>query len=190
MSKKGGYTIIDFGDLNLTADGETVTHVPGVYERLVFNRRKLVRVSGLSVGGVKFPDTDAMVEVVEGGYNVITPLFRIGVTSTGITASAVTSGGGGKLYRHKVLTYMDAYYDASFTIVLYSTSDTPLAADTIADALETGMIGVFNTPQATNAPASITKTGSSISLNYWNGSEYQLVTLVFDISMSDTVTEV
>lgn len=187
---KGGYIIIDFCDKNLTPDGVTVTRIPEVYKSLLSNNRKLVRVSGLTVDGAKYPDTSAMVEVVDGGYNIITPLFRFFVTADGITASVVTGGGGGKLYRHKVLSYQDQYYDASFTIVIYSASDVPLTAETIAEALETGMIGAFNTPMVTLAPATVDKAGSQISIHYFNGSAYDTISIVFDIAFYDTVTEV
>lgn len=189
MSKKGGYTLIDFGDINLTAGAETATNIPGVYERLVFNRRKLVRVTGLSVGGVKFPDTDAMVDIIEGGYNLYTPLYRINVTANGVIAYTVSSGGGGKLYRHLIIAYQDPYYDAVFKIVLYSASETPFTADTIILALTEGMIGLFKTPQY-STPATVRLETSTIDIHYWDGQQFNNRTLDFTISMLDTVTEV
>lgn len=94
------------------------------------------------------------------------------------------------MYRHRVVAYQDSYFDAFFTIVFYSASATPATSDTIAGALESGMIGAFNTPQTTLAPASVEKSGASLSTRYWNGSEYQDISLDFTISMTDTVTEV
>lgn len=47
---KGGYQIIDFKDVNITADGSTIT---GIYESIEGTHRKALLVEGVTFDGVE-----------------------------------------------------------------------------------------------------------------------------------------
>lgn len=51
--KKGGYQIIDFGDVNITATGVTV---PGVHHAIESSNRKAILISGVTLTGVEQRD--------------------------------------------------------------------------------------------------------------------------------------
>ena len=52
--KRGGYKIIDFGDVNiLTEGGATVT---GIYEDIKKAHRKAILISGITIDNVEKPD--------------------------------------------------------------------------------------------------------------------------------------
>lgn len=47
---KGGYQVVDFGDVNLTADGTTIV---GIYESIEGTYRKALLVEGVTIDGVE-----------------------------------------------------------------------------------------------------------------------------------------
>lgn len=50
---KGGYQIIDFGDVNITATGVTV---PGIHKAIESSYRKAILISGVTLTGVEQRD--------------------------------------------------------------------------------------------------------------------------------------
>ena len=64
--KRGGYKIINFGDVNiLTEGGATVT---GIYEDIKKTHRKAIMVSGITINGVEKPDCFVDCEVSGSNY--------------------------------------------------------------------------------------------------------------------------
>lgn len=51
--KKGGYQIIDFGDVNITDTGVTV---PGIHKAIESSYRKAILISGVTLNGVEQRD--------------------------------------------------------------------------------------------------------------------------------------
>ena len=53
--KKGGYLIIDFGDVNITSTGVTV---PGIHQMIEssYRHRKAILISGVTLNGVEQRD--------------------------------------------------------------------------------------------------------------------------------------
>lgn len=51
--KKGGYQIIDLGDVNITAAGVTV---PGIHQAIESSCRKAILISGVTLNGVEQRD--------------------------------------------------------------------------------------------------------------------------------------
>lgn len=63
---KGGYKIINFGDVNiLTEGGATVT---GIYKDIEKTHRKAIMVSGITINGVEKPDCFVDCEVSGSNY--------------------------------------------------------------------------------------------------------------------------
>lgn len=53
--KRGGYHVIDFGDVNITTDGGAT--IAGIYESIEGSYRKAILVSGVTIDGVEQRDT-------------------------------------------------------------------------------------------------------------------------------------
>lgn len=51
--KKGGYRIIDFGDVNITSTGVTVS---GIHKAIESSYRKAILISGVTLNGVERRD--------------------------------------------------------------------------------------------------------------------------------------
>lgn len=62
MSRKGGYQIVDFKNISLTADGKTT--VAGVYEAIKVNYNKRLVVSGIVIGSTEYDDVTVDTVVV------------------------------------------------------------------------------------------------------------------------------
>lgn len=62
MSRKGGYQIVDFKNVSLTAGDETT--VAGVYEAIEGNYNKRLVVSGIVIGSTEYDDVTVDVVVV------------------------------------------------------------------------------------------------------------------------------
>lgn len=62
MSRKGGYQIVDFKNVSLTADDETT--VAGVYEAIEGNYNKRLVVSGIVIGSTEYDDVTVDAAVV------------------------------------------------------------------------------------------------------------------------------
>ena len=62
MSRKGGYQIVDFKNISLTADGKTT--VAGVYEAIKVNYNKRLVVSGIIIGSTEYDDVTVDTVVV------------------------------------------------------------------------------------------------------------------------------
>ena len=54
-TKKGGYILADFQKINLT---NTATTVPGIYERLMGMSSKAIKITGVVINSVNYPDAD------------------------------------------------------------------------------------------------------------------------------------
>lgn len=63
---KGGYKIIDFKDVNLTAG--TGVKIAGIYEDVEKSYRKPLLLSGITIDAVEKPDCFVYCEVSEGNY--------------------------------------------------------------------------------------------------------------------------
>lgn len=63
--KKGGYQIIDFGDVNITATGVTVR---GIYKAIKSGHRKAILISGVTLTGVKQRDCFVNCAYASGNY--------------------------------------------------------------------------------------------------------------------------
>lgn len=65
MSMNGGYKVVDFKDIDITADGDVVA---GVYEEIEGSHRKAILVSGVTLDGVEQRDTFVDPVVNSGDY--------------------------------------------------------------------------------------------------------------------------
>lgn len=64
--KRGGYKIIDFGDVNITTEnGATVV---GIYENIEKTHRKAIMISGITIDNVEKPDCFIDCEIAGGNY--------------------------------------------------------------------------------------------------------------------------
>lgn len=64
----GGYKIINLNNINITADGATVT---GVYESLENNYRKALLLSGVVIENVEYADCYIMATVSDSNFTFI-----------------------------------------------------------------------------------------------------------------------
>lgn len=62
---KGGYQVVDFGDVNITADGATIT---GIYESIESTYRKALLVEGVTLEGVEKRACFVECEAGEGNF--------------------------------------------------------------------------------------------------------------------------
>lgn len=62
--KKGGYQIIDFGDVNITTTGVTV---PGIHQAIKSSYRKAILISGVTLNGVE--QRDCFVDCISASGN-------------------------------------------------------------------------------------------------------------------------
>lgn len=53
--KRGGYHVVDFGDVNILTDGGAT--IAGIYESIEGSYRKAILVSGVVIDGVEQRDT-------------------------------------------------------------------------------------------------------------------------------------
>lgn len=63
---KGGYQIVDFDDVNITADGATIT---GIYDSIEGSYRKALLVEGVTLEGVEKRACFVDCEAGEGNFN-------------------------------------------------------------------------------------------------------------------------
>lgn len=73
--EKGGYKIVDLGDVNLIG-GETVK-IKGIYNQIGANNRKVILLSGITLDDVKF--NDVFVETVKVGNDYLFKVFSTAV---------------------------------------------------------------------------------------------------------------
>lgn len=64
--RKGGYQIIDLHDVSFTSGVPMM--VPGIHDRIEGSYRKPILLSGLTIGGVEYPDTYVEMNVNESAY--------------------------------------------------------------------------------------------------------------------------
>lgn len=140
--RKGGYVLVDFRDINLTVDQTTV--VPGVYDTLYFNKRKLARLTGVTIGGKHYADMDAMIETGGNAYILLTPEYHILVASNGVQVTEVETGGG-KLYAHTVTVWGDETGDLYTMYYIISPSSDKITTDAgLNNAVYNGCIGIIS----------------------------------------------
>ena len=63
--KKGGYQIIDLGDVNITSTGATV---PGIHKAIESSYRKAILISGVTLNGVEQRDCFVDCTKASGNY--------------------------------------------------------------------------------------------------------------------------
>lgn len=66
MSRKGGYKIIDFKNIEIK---ETATEFPEIYEEIEGNYGKLLILSGIHIDGVDYPDVAPVIDLVGDEYH-------------------------------------------------------------------------------------------------------------------------
>ena len=59
-TKKGGYILVDFQKINLT---KSSTFVPGIYERLTGRTAKAIKITGVVINNVNYPDADISIGI-------------------------------------------------------------------------------------------------------------------------------
>ena len=63
----GGYKIIDLKDKNFIIGGSGIT-VPGIYEKIESNNRKVILLSGITISDVEKPDRFVTFGIESGDY--------------------------------------------------------------------------------------------------------------------------
>ena len=59
-TKRGGYILADFRKINLTTSSK---FVPGIYERLTGRTSKAIKITGVVINNVNYPDADVAVGI-------------------------------------------------------------------------------------------------------------------------------
>ena len=59
-TKKGGYILADFRKINLTKSSK---FVPGIYERLTGRTEKAIKITGIVIDNVNYPDADISIGI-------------------------------------------------------------------------------------------------------------------------------
>ena len=59
-TKKGGHILADFQKINMT---NKATTVPGIYERLASRSSKAIKITGVVINNVNYPDADIAVGI-------------------------------------------------------------------------------------------------------------------------------
>lgn len=59
-TKKGGYILADFQKINLT---KSSTFVPGIYKRLTGRMSKAIKITGIVINNVSYPDADISIGI-------------------------------------------------------------------------------------------------------------------------------
>lgn len=59
-TKKGGYILADFQKINLSTSS---TFVPGIYERLTGRTAKAIKITGIVISNVSYPDADISIGI-------------------------------------------------------------------------------------------------------------------------------
>lgn len=78
MSRKGGYKIINFNDIDLKTG--VATKIDGIYDAIENNYRKPLLFTGLVLNGVEKTDAYVTLSVVGGNYE--TSLYGVKFTIT------------------------------------------------------------------------------------------------------------
>lgn len=91
MAMKGGYSIVNFGDVNITAENGAV--ITGVYSTIEATHRKAILVSGITLEGVEKRDCFVDCEAGEGNtftFSAFGKTFTVTQAAEGETGDKIT----------------------------------------------------------------------------------------------------
>ena len=63
-AKKGGYILVDFRKINLS---KSSTFVPGIYEKFTGRTAKAIKITGVVINNVNYPDADISIGIEKTG---------------------------------------------------------------------------------------------------------------------------
>lgn len=89
--RKGGYQIIDLHDTNFTAGGAAMM-IDGIHEKIEGSYRKPILMSGLTIGGVEYPDAYVEMKVNESAYTTTAYGYDIKIENTDAVTITVAAG--------------------------------------------------------------------------------------------------
>lgn len=76
----GGYKIINLADNNLTIDGDVV-NIPGIYDSVENNYRKVLLLSGVVIDGIEKPDAFVTFVTDAGNYETTFESVKITISN-------------------------------------------------------------------------------------------------------------